>query len=351
MLSIIILAHNKVNLSRKCLQGIAESSTLPDCEILLVDNASEDETPRLAEEFKDKIMRLRYIRNDDNLSFSIANNRAAQQAKGKYLLLLNNDVVVGKSSVKIMVEALETDDSAGIAGAKLIYPDTLKVQHAGVAHMLWGYISNYGVGGNPKDFRLNDRKHVFAVTGAMLLIRRELFEQIGGFDEGYHWGYEDIDLCLKAHMQRKNVLYVPEAESLHYESATLKSKRDENVVDQNYKLFRKNWDHLLIERENRYMEELKVKGIHRVMIYGTGMAALGLFERLASSGFDVVGFTSSFEKSWGENIHGVPVYPLTEVGNMRYDKIIVGSQYYFEIERTTANEGFAPRLLSPVAWC
>lgn len=350
MISVIILGRNKADLSRKCLESLLSSSVARELEIIFVDNASTDETQNMVETFSRRHERFVYKRNEENLSFSRANNEAAALATGDLLLFLNNDVTVGEFSVQRLVDPLRNGSGAGVTGARLLYPDTGKIQHAGISYMLWGYISNYGVGGDRSDPRFNEMKDIFAVTGAMQLIDRSLFESIGGFHEEYLWGFEDVDLCLKAREAGRKVVYVPEAESLHWESATLKSRRKSEEVKKNYAAFRRRWDHILIDRENKFMDSLKREKTRRVAVYGVGEAARGLRMRLEEGGFEVAGFTSSFEKDWGGRYLGLSILPPTEVSNLRADTVMVASQYYFEIEKKAASLGIRDKLTLPLVW-
>jgi len=350
MISVIILAHDKSDLSRKCLRALAECGESAELEVVFVDNASTDNTHSLKDEFDGAFKKFVFMRNEENLSYSVANNRAAKMCAGDYLLFLNNDVTVGVNSLGALAATMAENDSVGVAGAKLLYPNTMRVQHAGVAHMLWGYVSNYGAGGLRDDSRLNRRGEIFAVTGAMLLIRRDLFNEAGGFDEEYLWGYEDIDLCLKARDAGRSVVYVPEAESLHWESATLSAKREERLLGHNYNLFRGKWGALLSEKENEYIDRLKSDGVRRAIIYGTGTAAFGLSKRLTEAGFEITGFTSSFEKEWGNDLYGKRVIPLPSVQSHPYDRIIAGSQFYFEFEPKIIKLGLKKDTLFPVVW-
>ncbi|MBI5816658.1 MAG: glycosyltransferase family 2 protein [Nitrospinae bacterium] len=333
MISVIILAHNKVDMTRECLSSLSRSSCATDMEVILADNASTDETTQLGGEFGGQFGKFVYLRNDDNLTFSIANNKAAARAKGEMLLFLNNDVTVGSDSVAAMAEAFSTDKTIGMAGAKLVFPGSERVQHAGIVPMLWGYASNYGSGGMSEDARFNSQKEMFAVTGAMLMARRNVFEGVKGFDEGFVWGYEDVDLCLKAAAYGAGVVYVPRAESVHHESATMKDSGKHGHLRANYHLYRNKWDHLLVPRERGTVAALKKDGVRRVVVFGTGQAARGLFAILTENGISVVGFASSTpHDSLTSTFLDRPVYLLDEMEGVEYDRMIIGSQFYFEIE-------------------
>jgi GT2 family glycosyltransferase len=331
MLSVVILAHNKLELTRRCLSALAHAVAGIEHEIVCVDNASTEDA-RTLENGAGAFQRFRLIRNDDNLSFSVANNRAAALCNGNTLLFLNNDVLAARGSVKSLLTALAYDPTIGCAGAKLIYPSR-KVQHAGIVQMLWGYVSNYGVGGTATDPRFRQTCDRFAVTGAMACLPRPVFEMVNGFDERYRWGYEDVDLCLKVRAAGFRVTYVSEAESIHEESATLSGVRRAADLAHNYRLFRNTWKDQLERAESAYVDDLKACGVRRVVVLGMGQAALGLARVLLDSGIEIVAFTSSHLSS-ADHFHGVRALPLESLRQLHFDRLIVASQYFFELEES-----------------
>src|SRR5262249_18185187 len=267
MISIIILVHNKFELTQRCLSALSAAVSEMGHEILCVDNASTEDVRGL-QDCASSFGRFHFIRNDQNLSFAIANNRAAADCSGNHLLFLNNDVIVSRGGVQALLGALTEDPANGIAGAKLVYP-TRKVQHAGIAQMLWGYVSNFGVGGDVDDPRFRQKCERFAVTGAMACMSRRTFEKVGGFDERYRWGYEDVDLCLKVRASGLRVVYVPQAESVHEESATLATLRNFDDLEHNYRTYRSTWNSELSRREQACMKRFQQHGMRRVVLLGT----------------------------------------------------------------------------------
>ncbi len=207
-LSVIVLMHNNVPMTRNCLESLSRAVATVEHEVILVDNASTDDTRALSE-CADWFQRFRILRNDDNTPFSRRTTAGCAEASGRWLLFLNNDVIVGRESVERLLAPLREDEGIGITGAKLLFPGETVVQHAGIGQMLWGYPTNYGVGASPSDERVNRRCERFALTGAMLCLAREVFDRVGGFDERYIWGVEDIDLCLKIRAAGLQPFYEP----------------------------------------------------------------------------------------------------------------------------------------------
>jgi len=348
MTSVIILARGKSNLSRACLNALAHCTTVDQLEVIFVDNDSPDDTPALANEYRGRFPRFYYLRNERNLHYSLANNQAAQTARGDTLLFLNNDVVAGRDAIERMTAALAADPAAGVAGARLVFPGGGIIQHAGIVQTLWRYPSNYGQGGRADDPRFNQPRAIFAVTGAMLMIRRELFERIGGFDERYIWGYEDVDLCHKARAAGARVIYVPEALSEHWESATLKDARDERVVDENFNRYIAAWGPLLDAGEERLIARLRAMPMTRPMIFGAGRAARGLADRLARAGIEPVGFTVSADPPQPAAFMGKPVTPLSRLDRGAFDRLLIGTQFYFQIEPALEAAGLRDAVFFPV---
>jgi GT2 family glycosyltransferase len=328
-LSVIILAHNQLALTRRCLRALAIALEGIDHEVYCVDNASSDDVSTLADE---GVSFARFVlrRNAENRPFSLANNQVALEATGEWVLFLNNDVEVGPASLRVLLDHLEQHPETGVAGGRLVYPDSNRLQHAGMEQMLWGLASNFGVGAARNDRRFCTDTARFAVTGAMLCVRRRLFAEVGGFEETFTWGYEDVDLCLKVRSRGLQVSYVAAAEAIHFESATLRHRHPPVDVSRNYRIYRQRWNAVLVPAEAAYLKWLEDCGIRRVAIVGTGAAGRALCQTLCDGGITVVAFGASNPDA--AEVCGRPVVALPELERLSYDRLIVGSQYFFEIE-------------------
>jgi GT2 family glycosyltransferase len=329
-ISLIVLTHNNVGMSLDCLEWLSRAAAGLDHELILLDNASTEDTEPLracASLFRN----CRFLRSDEHLSFSRINNLGAREASGKWLLFLNNDVFVKEDSVARLLRSLHEDASIGIVGPKLLFPDERVVQHAGISQMLWSCPSNYGVGADPLDSRVQEQCERFALTGAMMCLSRELFVAAGGFDERYVWGIEDIDLCLKIRAAGRRVVYVPEASGVHIESATIKVTRKWDAPN-NYRVYREAWDQMLVPGEMNYIRQLKTQGIGRVAVFGTGVAARGLAKILDENGIRIEAFTSSTTLTRGEKFLDRPLLPLAALREESYDRLMVASMFYFAVE-------------------
>ena len=183
----------------------------------MVDNASTDETSDVLSRFSSVVT---VIRNDENRGFVEACNQGAESARGKYLVFLNNDTHVLPGWLKHLVETVENDSDSGAAGSMLIYPDG-SIQEAG--SIVWndGHAYHYGGGGSPDDRRFNFAREVDYCSAASLLVKAELFQQLGGFDMRYAPAYyEDVDLCFGVRSLGFKVIYQPMSRVVHFEGVT-----------------------------------------------------------------------------------------------------------------------------------
>ena len=212
--SIIIPVFNNWAFTHKCLHSLFVHSR-GSYEIIVVDNNSTDETPQQLA----AISGIRVITNATNEVFVNACNQAAQEARGDYLLFLNNDTEVTEGWLEAMLAPF-SDATTGAVGAKLIYPDG-SLQEAG--GIIWrdGNGCNYGNGDNPDLPKYSYRKAVDYCSGACLMISTRLWNEIGGFDQRFAPAYyEDTDLCFTVRSMNYKVVYQPAARIVHYGGAS-----------------------------------------------------------------------------------------------------------------------------------
>ena len=231
LLSIIIPLYNGVVFTRRCLDSLSAHADPTLYELILVDNASSDATSHLLNSLPPSVT---VIRNATNLGFAHACNQGAWAATTPYILFLNNDTVVTPGWLATMIEACGPD--VGIIGCRMLYPDGT-IQHAGIE--LINGIPDHPYRHQPADMpAANTARDLDMVTGACLLIRRELFLQLAGFDEVYRNGVEDVDLCLRAREAGYRVVYQPKAMIYHHEGQS--SGRFDHV-DRNLRFFIDRW--------------------------------------------------------------------------------------------------------------
>jgi GT2 family glycosyltransferase len=213
-ISIIVPVHNKPEYTIACLVMIKRKSLGLSYEVIVIDDCSSDELALKLDESFDGVT---FVFNNKNLGFIRSCNQAAQRAKGRYLVFLNNDTNVQANWLQELISPFRCDSEIAITGAKLVYPDG-RLQEAG--GIIWDDGSGWNYG------RLDDRskpqynyfKSVDFVSGAALAVEHEFWKGVGGFDERFVPAYyEDVDLCFTAHSLGRKVLFVPSSVVVHYE--------------------------------------------------------------------------------------------------------------------------------------
>lgn len=232
--SVVILNRSGEHHLRRCLPALARTD-YPDLEVVVVDNASDDGSLSYLDQLAPPFP-LRVLRNTENRSFSAANNQGIAAATGELILLLNNDVEpVETGWLRHMVTTLDEWDAAAV-GARLIYPRRPRLDNAGdaefrdlsVQHRGIGFVPgdgvplprNLGRGEDPLSAPARRIGEAAAVTAACMLVRRSVLAAVEGLTEGYVYGVEDVDLCLKLHAAGHTVVYDGEAVLWHHEFGT-----------------------------------------------------------------------------------------------------------------------------------
>lgn len=250
IVSVVIPVFNHRDATTRCLMSIATSwfDSLP-VQFIVVDDGSLDETSAIIT----RLHGVDYIRSANNEGFVHACNRGAALARGHYVCFLNNDTVVHDGWLDHLVVTAESDINIGIVGSKLLYPNG-RLQEAGA--VIWRDATGWNVGRNenPGDPRFNYLHDVDYVSGAALLIRREIFGLVGGFSTLFAPAYyEDVDLCFAVRKLGYRVVYQPNSIVTHIESLTTGDakvgiKRFQEI---NRSKFREKWSaELALHHEN-----------------------------------------------------------------------------------------------------
>jgi GT2 family glycosyltransferase len=243
LVSILIPTKDQLGILSRCVESVLEKTTYDNYEIIIIDNNSEepDALEWLAGVESMQSEKVRVLRHPYPFNYSEINNTAARHARGEYLVLLNNDTAVLHSDWldNLLNHALRPE--VGIVGAKLYFPDAT-IQHAGVVlgidapalHVFLGEAQN-----SPGYMqRLNVDHDYSVVTAACLMIRKSLYEEVGGLDEvNFRVSYNDVDLCLKVRDSGYLVVWTPHAKLLH-ESSVSQVQTDKTTQEKKVARFR-----------------------------------------------------------------------------------------------------------------
>ena len=258
LVSIIIPNKDHTRDLDMCLKSIVRN-TYDNYEVIVVENNStEPETEQYYKNIENVCPKARVIRWPEEFNFSKINNFGVKEAKGEYLLFLNNDIeAINNDWLDRMLGFCQRED-VGIVGAQLLYPDGI-IQHAGVI-IGFGEIAGHAfVGLHPDECKAFGRamltQDYSAVTAACLLTKKEIFHKVGGFDEEFKVAFNDIDFCLRVRELDKKVVYNSFAALTHYES---KSRGAEDTPEKKQRfadeirMFQERWADILRDGDPYY---------------------------------------------------------------------------------------------------
>ncbi len=260
-ISILIPNRDHADDLRRCIDSIRERSTYENYEIIVIENNSSDRAVFAYYETLKKQKNITVVTYDGEFNYAKINNFGARHASGKYLLLLNNDTqVISMNWLEAMLMYAQRPD-VGAVGAKLYYGDRT-IQHAGVviglgAHRTAGH-THYKINYDNLGYmgKLCYAQNVSAVTGACLMVRKSIYDALGGLDEQFAVALNDVDFCLRLREKGYLNVFTPFAELYHFESAS----RGSDIVDeskaaryeQESALFRERWKELLAKGDPYY---------------------------------------------------------------------------------------------------
>lgn len=252
LVSIIIPTRNGVALLRRCIESVLEKTHYKNYEILVVDNQSDEAATLTYLEGLARLGQVRVLRDDNPFNFSTLNNFAVQAARGSYLCLMNNDMEVISENWLNEMLSLAAHPDTGAVGAKLYYPDDT-IQHAGVVLGMGG-IAGHLYRGAARDStgymtRLALPQNMSAVTAACLVVRKAVFEEVGGLNEqDLAVAFNDVDFCLRVQERGYRNVWTPYAELYHHESATRgleDTPEKQTRFQREVAYMRARWGHLL----------------------------------------------------------------------------------------------------------
>lgn len=268
-LSIIIVNWNTKQLLDDCLASIYKETTLPDFETFVADNASSDGSAAMV---KEKYPQVRLIENKDDLGFGTANNPVLKQAGGRYLLLLNPDTVILEHALDKAIAFMEAQPEASILAPRMkmlkngnlvwrknVFPDPSLLQQIILMSRIRYFFPHSKIIKKIQrrgyDFDYEKAGEVMGhIEGAFMLMRREVFEKIGFFDEKFFMWFEEVDLLLRAKQAGYKIFYSPEPKIIHYggqavkqEMSLLKQKRYNQSLSYYFWKHKPRWQYLVLQ--------------------------------------------------------------------------------------------------------
>ena len=223
-LSIIIVSWKTKDLVRNCLASVYKETRDLDFEVILIENNSQDGTCEMA---RKEFPQVKLIASSENLGFAKANNLGIRQAQGRYILLLNPDTIILNGSLQKCVAYLEAHQEYQVLGCKLLYSDLTFQEscrrlptfwdQAGILLKLHNFFPNLGAIGRyyMKDFQYDKITEVDQIMGAFMLVRGEVWENVGLLDERFFAWFEEVDWCRRAKEAGFRIVFYPDAEIIH----------------------------------------------------------------------------------------------------------------------------------------
>ena len=259
-LSIIITSYNAKQILKENLEAVFASVGKFSCEVFVVDNNSFDGS---ADMVKQEFPVVNLIRNKKNLGFARANNQAIKKADGDFILLLNQDMLVYPETLYRTAEWMKKNEQASVAGCHLIDRDGDSMPHVRkyptvwdqliivlkLPHLIPGFLNKYLL----KDFDYSRPAKVDSVRGSFFVIRRDMFEKIGGLDERYFFWFEEVDYCQSVAAAGGEVWYTPAAKCLDYVGHSAREMprgRAQKIMRDSmlkyFKKWHKSWEYWLL---------------------------------------------------------------------------------------------------------
>jgi len=249
LVDVVVVCGGRFDMLRKCLKALEVQEDAPPFQVFVIDNATDN-----VERLNNKgIFEMEIVTESKRLvqeeGFPKSSNIGARMGTSSLILFLNDDVALRPSAIKELVSTMDNPE-VGIVGAKLLFPDDStssirppgKVQHVGLGMTINGDIIHPLVGWRADHPKCNISRDVIGVTGACLMVRRNLFKQVDGFWEGYGAGsYEDCDLCMSILYMQKRVIINTAAIGTHYTGATSEKKQRGYPYQQNARIFGARW--------------------------------------------------------------------------------------------------------------
>lgn len=217
-LSVLIVSYNTRAITLDCLQALEKALDGIDAEIVVVDNASSDGS---AEAVREKFPRVHLIANKKNTGFGAANNQAMAVARGEYYLLLNSDAFPEPEAIRALLDFMRANPQAGLSGPRTHNADgSLQLSCFRLPSPGYAWLENFWLADGYRRWAHDTVRRVEFVIGACMLVRREVYEQVGGFDERFFMYSEETDWQRRIHDAGWEIVFVPQARITHLGGAS-----------------------------------------------------------------------------------------------------------------------------------
>lgn len=242
---VVITTGGRWDFLKECLDALKKQTV--KINVIIFDNGTEQDERN---EHQDLFEGVTSKRVHKRVGFPLSNNEAAKLGSAPYILFLNDDCILFENAIEEMLKIYSVTPQVGIVGAKLMFPLTStspirpagKIQHIGMMVNIRGDVQHALIAWSQDHPKCCVTRDVLAVTGACLMIRRDLFRQLNGFDLVYGDGtFEDVDICLRARQNGYRVLVNADAKGYHYAGATSEQKKTPFPIMQNSMIFKNRW--------------------------------------------------------------------------------------------------------------
>jgi GT2 family glycosyltransferase len=256
--SVILVNYNGADVLSDCLDSLEKFIPRVNCEIILVDNNSQDNSVNI---INDKFPNIKLIKLPRNAGFGAGNNAGAKIAKGEFLLLLNTDTILTNNILPHLIKLMSANSDVGVIGTKLLFPD---------GSFQISFSPEIGIKGEFKAKKIHknaqsknnldlieqdfqDIKEVDIVVGAAFFIRADLFNLLGGFDEKFFMYFEESDLCKRVRNKGYKIIYTPHVSLIHTRGHSVKKISNEMSVEYRrsqiyyYHKHRPKWEILMLK--------------------------------------------------------------------------------------------------------
>jgi GT2 family glycosyltransferase len=268
--SIIVPVFNQYRTTVSCLKSVLDHTTSINYEVIVADDCSDDATQSI----EDRVKNITVVRGEQNQGFLKNCNNAVTHASGEYVVLLNNDTNVQDGWLSALVDVMETRPDTGLVGPKLLFENGILQEAGGI---IWQDASgwNYGRGQNPELPEFNYLRETDYISGACILFRKSIWDELGGFDERFYPAYyEDTDLAFQMREKGLKVMYQPASEVVHFEGVSNGSDLNSGIKKHqllNQKVFKEKWAERLAtdhfpNAENVFQARERSKGKRTIVV-------------------------------------------------------------------------------------